>query len=356
MCIGQTAPAFAENSDFIDIDETIDTTADFFADDGEDINFIQEETPEQITASEVIAPSEDEVSMIEEAPSETESVEITLEEPVTGTMNGIRAGDGMYTYTLGPAYSYTQNLTENGTQNSNYGNYWGNASIRGTNKPYSSSSPHVVTLAGAEQLNVSITYGGESSTYDWMCMWTGAKDYYYNAKSYYSSSLTGKLGGGNHTDAAHTKNYTVNGDTVSFSYYSNGSGCGDGYGYYAVITGTTNALGKLVMYESADQTNSTIRFVKTTDEVYPNTPYEKEGYTFLGYSYTPNADTADVKPGETIDWSHANNNGVIELYPVWGQGDLSSESHMPHRDHLNGNQANSTSQFRHPSFWTETTS
>ena len=95
---------------------------------------------------------------------------------------------------------------------------------------------HVVSIPGAESLTVTITYGGESANYDWACMWEGNHPD-YTAANNYSSSLTGKLGGGSHTAASNTKTYTINGDTVTFAFKSDGGGYGDGYGYYATVTG-----------------------------------------------------------------------------------------------------------------------
>ena len=139
-------------------------------------------------------------------------------------------------------YSHTSNISDDGTENGNYGNSWTNANITGTDRG-DTSKAHVVTVAGASKLHVKIVYGGESSNYDWVCMWKGNYPT-YTADSY-SSSVTGKLGGGSHTSSSNTKEYDVDGDTVTFAFKSDGSGCGDGYGYYAVVTGT-DADGKAV--------------------------------------------------------------------------------------------------------------
>lgn len=131
-------------------------------------------------------------------------------------------------------YSHTQNVNDDGTKLSNYGNNWGNANITGTDRG-DTSQAHVVTIPGATKLHVVITYGGESSSWDWVCAWTGAHPT-YTAYSNYGTSITGKLGGGSHTDTSNTKEYDVDGDTVTFSYRSDYSAMGDGYGYYAVVT------------------------------------------------------------------------------------------------------------------------
>lgn len=128
-------------------------------------------------------------------------------------------------------YSHTQNITDAGVKESNYANNWNNSNIRGTDRTSASSQAHVVSIPGAQTLNVTIEYGGESTSWDWACMWVGAWPD-YTAYNNYGPSLTGKLGG-----THGTRTYTVNGDTVTFSFRSDGSGIGDGYGYYAVVTG-----------------------------------------------------------------------------------------------------------------------
>ena len=134
---------------------------------------------------------------------------------------------------LNPAYSHTSNIDDNGTQNSNYGNNWTNANITGTDRG-DSSKAHVVTLPDAKTIKVTITYGGESASYDYACVWEGSHPD-YTAANNYSSSLSGKLGGGSHTSASNTKIYTIDGNAVTFGFESDVSGAGDGYGYYAVI-------------------------------------------------------------------------------------------------------------------------
>lgn len=138
-----------------------------------------------------------------------------------------------YGYSYGDTvtkYSHTSNISDDGTQNGNYGNNWTSANITGTDRG-DTTKAHVVTIPGATSLHVKIVYGGESANWDWACMWQGSHPS-YTAASNYSSSLTGKLGGGSHTDSSNTKEYDVEGDTVTFAFKSDGSG----YGYYAVVT------------------------------------------------------------------------------------------------------------------------
>ena len=120
-------------------------------------------------------------------------------------------------------YSHTPNVKDDGTQDGNYAN--------------NLSTNDVVTIPGASKLHVKITYGGESASYDWVSVWQGAHSD-YKAESDYSKAISGaqKLGGGSHTSSSNTKEFDVNGDSVTFGFKSDYSGVGDGYGYYAVIT------------------------------------------------------------------------------------------------------------------------
>lgn len=110
-------------------------------------------------------------------------------------------------------YSHTPNLDDAGVKLSNYGN--------------SLNLVDVVTIPGAMSLHVKIIYGGESSSYDWVCMWEGAHPD-YTASANYGSSITGRLGGGSHTSSSNTKEYDVDGSSVTFGFRSDGGGYGDG--------------------------------------------------------------------------------------------------------------------------------
>ena len=131
-------------------------------------------------------------------------------------------------------YSHTDNVSDDGAQNGNYEN--------------NINKNDVVTITGADSLHVRITYGGESSTYDWSCIWEGAHSD-YTASANYSTSISGKLGGGSHTSSSNTKEYDITGDSVTFGFVSDGSGCGDGYGYYAVVTAVGDNVTELKLGE-----------------------------------------------------------------------------------------------------------
>ena len=124
-------------------------------------------------------------------------------------------------------YSHTPNVSDDGTQSGNYAN---NLNLN-----------DVVTLDGADKLHVVLKYAGESVSYDYVCAWQGSQPG-YTASNNYSSAIsvngTQKFGGGSGT----TVEFDVPGDTVTFGYRSDGSGCGNGFGYYAIVTGTGKGL------------------------------------------------------------------------------------------------------------------
>lgn len=153
-------------------------------------------------------------------------------------------------------YAHTPNVDNQGNKITNYDSYL--------------NTNDIVTIPGATKLKVQITYGGEASSYDWLCMWQGAHSD-YRASSNANTSLIGKLGGGSHENASNTRQYDVEGDSVTFSFRSDSSGYGDGYGYYATVTGY-DANGNVVT-----------KTVKTgSDEISSSVPqeYQDKSYVF----------------------------------------------------------------------------
>lgn len=184
-------------------------------------------------------------------------------------------------------YSHTSNVSDDGTQSGNYGNNWSNANITGTDRG-DTTQAHVVTIPGATSLHVKIVYGGESANYDWVSMWKGSYPS-YTAASNNSPSLTGKLGGGSHTATSNTKEYDVDGDTVTFAFKSDSSGYGDGYGYYAVITGYAVTKGDVELgtgtdgtYMLKDEPYHYITFVKRSS--YDGSTIEGAEFSLVGTS------------------------------------------------------------------------
>lgn len=116
-------------------------------------------------------------------------------------------------------YSHTPNISDDGVQRGNYAN---NLDLN-----------DVITIPGATKLHVKLTYGGENPNFDWVCMWEGNHPE-YTASYDYKMAVNGgqKFGGAN----GRTE-YDIEGDTVTFGFRSDISGCGSGFGYYAVVTG-----------------------------------------------------------------------------------------------------------------------
>jgi hypothetical protein len=105
-------------------------------------------------------------------------------------------------------------VNDDGTQNGSYSNNYSNT--------------QVITIDGASEINVTLKYGTESLTYDWVSVFAGNHPN-YNAST---SGHIQKLGGSDSEVS-----FTVEGDSVTFAFRSDGSGVGSGYGYYAVVTG-----------------------------------------------------------------------------------------------------------------------
>ena len=161
-----------------------------------------------------------------------------------------------YNYESGTATitknSRTQNVDETGKQLSNYGNSLGNSYIVGSDRATGNSNAHVVTISGATTLNVEIYYNGESTSYDWVSIWQGNYPSYTASSNYSSTGVVAqKLGGtqtgsytvnGNSLTSMGHATYTIQGDTVTFGWKTDGSQCGAGYGYYAIITGVVDSI------------------------------------------------------------------------------------------------------------------
>lgn len=160
-------------------------------------------------------------------------------------------------------YSHTPNISADGKKKGNYAN---NLNLN-----------DVITIPGATKLHVKLTYAGESANYDWVCMWKGNHPDYQAAYKYRDAiSINGvqKFGGGN----GKTVECDVEGDTVTFGFKSDGSGCGNGYGYYAVVTSDKQ--------EEED-------FSITNEEKPSGQPDEQPGYGSLKLSKVVNGEESD---------------------------------------------------------------
>ena len=136
--------------------------------------------------------------------------------------------------------SKTSNVSENGSTYT--GGYGDNKAI--TDK---------ITIPGATELKVTITYATESTNYDWVCVYNGSVT---PSADNYSSSISGKLGGNSKT----TKTYTIPGDTVQFFFRSDGSSS-NYYGYYAVVEAEKNEMAIMSgTYEEPTTTAENMKF------------------------------------------------------------------------------------------------
>ena len=118
---------------------------------------------------------------------------------------------------------FTPNLFDNGKTPPTAKSYYAN----------SANYNHVIKMPGATKLTLTIYYATESDSYDWLCVFKGEQP--TKTANDYSSSLTGKIGGGGSfiNSYTNTKTVTVNGDSCTICFISDSSG--QSYGYYAVI-------------------------------------------------------------------------------------------------------------------------
>ncbi len=146
-------------------------------------------------------------------------------------------------------YSYTENIDDTGKLLSNYGGDWGNSNLRGTDRESASSQAHVVKIEEAESLHVDIYYNSENANYAWASVWDGEKPDNTAYSNWTSSKIPRRLGGvgsgtytvnGNTLTGMNCQSYDIEGNAVTFSFYSDSYGGHDGagYGYYAIVTGT----------------------------------------------------------------------------------------------------------------------
>lgn len=190
-------------------------------------------------------------------------------------------------------YSHTPNVSDDGTQSGNYAN---NLNLN-----------DVVTLDGADKLHVVLKYAGESASYDYVCAWQGSQPG-YTASNNYSSAIsvngTQKFGGGNGT----TVEFDVPGDTVTFGYRSDGGGCGNGFGYYAIVTGTGKGL--TITNRSIDNPAPETGAIELTKKVKGKGEVTK-------YSHT-----ANINDDGTQNGNYANNLNTNEVITIPGASQL----------------------------------
>ena len=198
-------------------------------------------------------------------------------------------------------YSHTPNIDNAGKQDGIYSN--------------NINTNQVITIPGAVRLHVKLTYGGESPNYDWVSFWSGshpdytANNYSTGIQSCGNSTVTdGKFGGGNHTDAANTVECDVetNDESITFAFRSDGSGVGDGYGYYAVVTGY-DADGNII-YLPGNK-------IVSGDYLTPST---ETTHKFLGWSTDKNALTGTYASASDFALDPSLTPGdKVTVYAIW---------------------------------------
>ena len=196
--------------------------------------------------------------------------------------------------------SKTNNVSDDGSSYS--GGYGNNKTL--TDK---------VTIPGAKELKVTITYATESTNYDWVCVYDGKTT---PSASNYSSSLSGKLGGSTKT----TKTFTVTGDTAQFFFRSDGSGS-NYYGYYAVVKGTSTVQKVLSgTYQKPTTAEKDMRFDKwyTDKDCTAGNEFDPENVTKSKDVYAKYVETT-IASGTTggVTWK-LYDNGLLKLYPTNG--------------------------------------
>lgn len=206
-----------------------------------------------------------------------------------------------------PQYSHTPNVLDDGTQSGDYTNNY--------------TMNEVISIPGATRLHVELTWGGESVSYDWVSFWPGNHPS-YTAKDDFASGVkcgsntTGKYGGGGHTAAGNTVECDISSDIVTFAFRSDVSGVGDGYGYYAVVTGFDS---------NNNQITQGYNYAKDLVAGEYKTPATAGGpYRFIGWSENQNADprvSTDViyyTEGDISSYLQKTNaDSAVTLYAIW---------------------------------------
>ena len=168
---------------------------------------------------------------------------------------------------IGPQYSHTANISDDGTRAGNYANKL--------------ATIDVITVPNAAKIKTTITYGTENN-YDYVFLFNGT---YSGSVNKNITGYVAKHCGGNNTLT--TKSYITEGDTVSLAFCSDSSNAY--YGYYAVIEG----------YE----------WTATSGEYKEPVPYNSE-YSFSSWNTSPDGSgDAIVNSGQV--------NGDTSVYAVY---------------------------------------
>ena len=171
---------------------------------------------------------------------------------VTFKSNGGKFADGTTSYvipyrksagSLDVKISHTKNVDDTGKQLDYYDEDATSSYIVGTDRG-DTDKAHVVTIAGAQKIVVDIYYNGESESYEGACVWAGNHPDYDCENDNNSTIDSHFLGGyqsgtfkinGNELNNMGHKKYIIDGDSVTFGFFSDYDSSGDGYGYYATV-------------------------------------------------------------------------------------------------------------------------
>ena len=218
---------------------------------------------------------------------------------VTMDANGKNYSDGSKKYVL--KYNSSDTTHEGNTRSKKIVSHSANVNDKGEqNSTYNNNlaTSDVVTMPGASKLKVTLRYRTESSY-----------DYVYTIKGEYSgviggrspSTYVGKVSGGSGDYS--TREYEIDGDTVTFGFYTDSSGLAY-YGYYAVVEGY-DSDGNLICDPEYDR------------ELLSGAYMEPAIENFYGWSEDPDAENADYTSEDEIKKFLEGTNGVNKtLYAV----------------------------------------
>ena len=178
--------------------------------------------------------------------------------------------------------SKTSNVSDDGSS--------ANVSVNGGGYGDNQSITDVITIEGAESLEVTITYQTEYITCDWVCVYDKTV---VPSNTNYDDSVSGRLGGTTKT----TKTFTVNGDTAQIYLKSDGS-TSYYYGYYAVVTGRgLTTVGVITSGIEKEPVNN-----------------NGDGLLFMGWYLDPECTAANK-----FDIKKVKNEETVNVYAKWGQ-------------------------------------
>ena len=181
----------------------------------------------------------------------------------------------------GIRYSHTSNISDEGVQNGNYAN--------------NLAFTDVVEIPGATHMNITLSYGGEGVSYDWVSLWEGNHSNYTASDNYgtgmkLEGNTTGKYGG-----SFGTVHGEVDGDAVTFAFRSDSSN--GGYGYYAAINYT-----------------DIYKYVYSGEYTTPTDDTD----VFLGWNTDPDATTV-LYANEQELYDAYDGVDEVTLYAIWGK-------------------------------------